>query len=51
MDSDSIEINLVSNLKLLFIVQSLTDLKDSEKKTGQAETDVLDQFLDSETDP
>ena len=52
MDCDSIEICLVSNLTLLFIIQPLTVPKDSEKKTGQQpETDVMDQFLDPETDP
>ena len=51
MDCDSIEICLVSNLTLSFIIQSLTNPKDSEKKTGQQpETDVMDQFLDPETD-
>ena len=52
MDCDSIEICLVSNLTLLFIIQSLSVPKDSEKKRGQQpETDVMDQFLDPETDP
>ena len=51
-DCDSIEICLVSNLTLLFIIQSLSVPKDSEKKRGQQpETDVMDQFLDPETDP
>ena len=54
MDCDSIEISLVSNLILLFIIQSLNGPKDSERKTGQQpehqflnpETDVKCQFLD-----